>query len=78
MRTPPTHGPPAQSDQPENQNGSIDQHTARVGADYEPASSAALNRLAFSATVHCLIGCVLGEVTGLAIATALRWRDPRV
>ena len=34
-----------------------------------------LNRLAFSATNHCLLGCVLGEVTGMAIATALGWGD---
>src|SRR3954469_21063938 len=30
-----------------------------------------LNRLAFSATVHCLTGCAIGEVLGLAIGTAL-------
>jgi hypothetical protein len=34
-----------------------------------------LNRLAFTATNHCLTGCVLGEVTGMAIATALGWGD---
>jgi hypothetical protein len=34
-----------------------------------------LNRLAFSATNHCLTGCVLGEVAGMAIATALGWGD---
>ena len=32
-----------------------------------------LNRLAFSATVHCLTGCVIGEVTGMFIARALGW-----
>lgn len=32
-----------------------------------------LNRLAVSATFHCMTGCVLGEVTGLVIATALGW-----
>lgn len=32
-----------------------------------------LNRLAVSATNHCLTGCVLGEVAGMAIATALGW-----
>ncbi len=35
----------------------------------------ALNRLALSATVHCLTGCGIGEVLGLAIATALGWGD---
>jgi hypothetical protein len=34
-----------------------------------------LNRLAVSATLHCMTGCVLGEVTGLVIATALGWSD---
>jgi hypothetical protein len=34
-----------------------------------------LNRLATSATNHCLTGCVIGEVTGMAIATALGWGD---
>jgi hypothetical protein len=36
-------------------------------------SSGSLNRLAASATNHCLTGCVIGEVTGLVIATALGW-----
>jgi len=30
-----------------------------------------LNAVAFSATVHCLTGCAIGEVAGLAIGTAL-------
>ena len=30
-----------------------------------------LNSLAFSATVHCLTGCAIGEVAGMAIGTAL-------
>jgi Domain of unknown function (DUF4396) len=34
-----------------------------------------LNRLAASATNHCLTGCVIGEVTGMAIATALGWSN---
>ena len=37
------------------------------------AHDAGLNRLAFSATVHCLTGCSIGEVLGLVIATALGW-----
>jgi uncharacterized protein DUF4396 len=32
-----------------------------------------LNHLAASATTHCLTGCAIGEVLGLAIATALDW-----
>lgn len=34
-----------------------------------------LNRLARTATNHCLTGCVIGEVTGMTIATALGWGD---
>lgn len=29
-----------------------------------------LNRLAFSATLHCLTGCAIGEVLGMVIGTA--------
>jgi hypothetical protein len=32
-----------------------------------------LNRLAASATTHCLTGCAIGEVLGVAIGTALGW-----
>ena len=32
-----------------------------------------LDRLAVSATLHCLTGCALGEVVGMAIATAFGW-----
>jgi uncharacterized protein DUF4396 len=38
-------------------------------------ANASLNRLAASATNHCLTGCLIGEVTGMAIATALGWGD---
>src|SRR3712207_8027936 len=36
-------------------------------------NNASLNRLAFSATAHCLTGCAIGEVLGLVIGTALGW-----
>ena len=32
-----------------------------------------LNRLAASATTHCLTGCAIGEVLGMFIGTALGW-----
>src|SRR3954452_18571420 len=32
-----------------------------------------LNRLAASATTHCLTGCALGELVGMALATAFGW-----
>jgi hypothetical protein len=38
-------------------------HTAHVS----------VNRSAFSATVHCLTGCAIGEILGLVIATAADW-----
>jgi hypothetical protein len=31
--------------------------------------------LAFSATVHCLTGCAIGEVLGMIIGTALGWSN---
>jgi hypothetical protein len=34
-----------------------------------------LNALAFSATVHCLTGCAIGEVAGMVIGTALDWSN---
>ncbi len=36
-------------------------------------ASPGLNSLAVSATNHCLTGCVIGEITGMAIATAFGW-----
>jgi hypothetical protein len=37
------------------------------------AKGSSLNRLAFSATAHCLTGCAIGEVLGMVIGTALGW-----
>jgi hypothetical protein len=37
--------------------------------------SRSLNSLAFSATVHCLTGCAIGEVLGMIIGTALDWSN---
>jgi hypothetical protein len=34
-----------------------------------------LNRVAASATTHCLTGCAIGEVLGFVIGTALGWGD---
>jgi hypothetical protein len=39
------------------------------------AGGPSLDRLAISATTHCLTGCAIGEVSGMAIATALGWSD---
>jgi len=35
--------------------------------------STSLNRTAFSATLHCLTGCAIGEVLGIVIGSALGW-----
>jgi hypothetical protein len=40
-----------------------------------PSGGAALNSVAFSATLHCLTGCAIGEVTGMIIGTALGFSD---
>ena len=34
-----------------------------------------LNRTAWSATLHCLSGCAIGEVLGMVIGTALGWNN---
>ena len=36
-----------------------------------------LRQLAFSATIHCLTGCAIGEVLGMVIGTALGWSEFR-
>ena len=40
-----------------------------------PTSGRALDALALSATLHCLTGCAIGEVTGMIIGTALGWSE---
>jgi hypothetical protein len=47
------------------------EHSATTTGERAPS----LNRTAFDATVHCLTGCAIGEVLGLATATALGWED---
>ena len=37
--------------------------------------TSSLNSLAFSATLHCLTGCAIGEVLGMVIGTALGFSD---
>jgi hypothetical protein len=43
--------------------------------DHDHGASASLTRTAISATLHCLTGCAIGEVLGMALATALGWGD---
>jgi hypothetical protein len=40
-----------------------------------PTSGGALNAVAFSATLHCLTGCAIGEVLGMIIGKALGLSD---
>jgi hypothetical protein len=51
----------ARHDRPDDRAG----HAAHGGQS--------LNGLAVSATNHCLTGCVIGEVSGMAIGTAFGW-----
>ena len=51
-------------------NGHTHHDEARAEAH---GAGTSLNRLAFTATVHCLSGCAVGEVLGLVIGTALGW-----
>jgi hypothetical protein len=40
-----------------------------------PTSGRALDAVAFSATLHCLTGCAIGEVVGMVVGTALGFSD---
>jgi hypothetical protein len=40
-----------------------------------PTSGPALTALAFTATVHCLTGCAIGEVLGMVIGTSAGFSD---
>jgi len=50
------------------------QAAGHAHGDATPAGLS-LNRLALSATAHCLTGCAIGEVLGMVIGTALGWGD---
>jgi hypothetical protein len=49
------------------------EHAASGGHEHRelPTSGRALTGVAVSATLHCLTGCAIGEVAGMAIGTAL-------
>jgi hypothetical protein len=47
-------------------------HHGHAGHDHS-AHGGSLNRVALSATAHCLTGCAIGEVLGVMIGTALGW-----
>lgn len=48
-------------------------HDAHTHHHHEKLEGKQLNRMAASATLHCLLGCAIGEVLGLIIGTALGW-----
>ena len=50
-----------------------DTHAGHVHRAQGTHAAASLNRLAFSATSHCLTGCAIGEVLGVVIGTVLGW-----
>jgi hypothetical protein len=43
----------------------------------ERRAAASLNRLAASATLHCLTGCSIGEVLGMVVGTSQGWSNAR-
>jgi hypothetical protein len=50
-------------------------HTSKQHGVPAAVTGPELNRLAVSATTHCLTGCGIGEVLGLVVATVLGWGD---
>lgn len=51
-------------------------HAGHVGhAGPHARGAPSLDRVALLATLHCLAGCAIGEVAGLAIGTALGWSN---
>jgi hypothetical protein len=46
-------------------------HVHHHAPGHAAPAAPSLNRTAFSATLHCLTGCAIGEVAGMVIGTAL-------
>ena len=40
---------------------------------HQMSAPTSLNRLALSATIHCLTGCAIGEILGMVIGMSLGW-----
>jgi hypothetical protein len=49
------------------------QHEHGAPPPHAGGGSPSLNRIAWSATLHCLTGCAIGEVLGMVIGTAFGW-----
>ena len=48
-------------------------HGHAAHAQHPPAHGSSLNAIAWSATLHCLTGCAIGEVLGMVIGSGLGW-----
>ena len=53
----------------------MESHAAHAHDHEMPTEGAALTGVAVSATLHCLTGCAIGEVAGVAIGTAAGFSD---
>jgi hypothetical protein len=54
----------------------MDAHAAHAHHHHEmPTEGRALTGVAVSATLHCLTGCAIGEIAGMAIGSALGFSD---
>jgi hypothetical protein len=51
----------------------MSEHDHHADARTLESGPPSLNRLAASATTHCMVGCGIGEVLGLVIASAAGW-----
>jgi hypothetical protein len=60
----------------ETEEEDMEAHAADHDHHHEmPTEGSALTGVAVSATLHCLTGCAIGEVAGVAIGTALGFSD---
>ena len=53
----------------------MEAHAGHADHHEMPTEGGALTAVAVSATLHCLTGCAIGEVSGMAIGTALGFSD---
>jgi len=59
---------PARPLGPESEHQALGNH---LSGNHGPGNHGSLNWLAFSATLHCLTGCSIGEILGMVIGGAL-------
>lgn len=50
-------------------------HSHHLHHHHAAQAQPSLNRTAWSATLHCLTGCAIGEVLGMVIGTGLGWSN---